>query len=371
VTQRRIRVGVIGAGRFAVDCHIPGLQAHPRAEVVALSARNRDRVTALAHQFAVPEVYTDYRELLARPDLDAVTVATPDALHHEVTMAALAAGKHVFCEKPLAMSVEEAQAMTNAAVNAGLVGMTAFTFRYTHALITLRRMLREGAIGTPFHVAMQVHWGGPINQGDALTWRDQSAHSAGGIWADGGSHLFDALAYVLAPVQEICAQMIVVQRDANQEQPDSPDFAQCLARLRLTGSNGKPDRALSGFADREQGIVHVSILTSRVDLPRQPSNEIQVLGTHGALNATFSRGENERLSMIGGDDDAWREMALPADANSGEPLALTRMMGAFVDAVERGRLDPEQDPGFDAGLHTQRALDAGVRSARNGRWVPV
>ncbi len=371
MTRRRIRVGVIGAGRFAVDCHIPGLQAHPHAEVIALCARNHDRVTALAQRFSIPDVYTDYRELLARPDLDAVTVATPDALHYEVTMAALAAGKHVFCEKPLAMSVEEGRAMTTAAENAGLVGMTAFTFRYSHALMTLRRLLSEGVIGAPFHVAMQVHWGGLINRGDALTWRDQAAHSAGGIWADGASHLFDALAYVLAPAQEICAQMIIVQRDPNQAQPDSPDLAQCLARLRLGGPSPRPVRVLSGFADREPDIVQVSILTSRVDVPRLPANEIQVLGTHGALNATLSRGEDERVSMIGGNDPAWRDLELPADANTGEPLALTRMMGAFVDAVERGRLDSGQDPGFDAGLHTQRALDAGVRSTRSGRWEPV
>ncbi len=354
-----------------MDCHIPGLQAHPRAEVAALCARSYDRVTALARQFAVPDVYTDYRELLARPDLDAVTVATPDVLHHQVTIAALAAGKHVFCEKPLAMSVDEARAMTVAAEDAGLVAMTAFTFRYSHALITVRRLLKEGAIGTPFHIALQIHWGGLINQGDALTWRDRSEHSAGGIWADGASHLFDAVAYVLAPVQEVCAQLMIVQRDPNQEQPDSPDLAQCLARLRLPVPGAAAGHSHSSFADREPGIVQVSLLTNRVDLPRQPSDEIQVLGTHGALNATLSRGQHERVSLISSSDRVWRDLPLPADANSGQPLALTRMMGAFVDAVEHGRLDPEQDPGFDAGLHTQRALDAGMRSARNGRWEPV
>src|SRR5947209_1815430 len=107
VPEHRIRVGVIGAGLFAEQCHIPGLQAHPRAEVVALCARNQTRVAALAARMGVTDTYADYHELLARSDIDAVTVATPDALHLPVVLAALAAGKHVFCEKPLALNVAE------------------------------------------------------------------------------------------------------------------------------------------------------------------------------------------------------------------------------------------------------------------------
>jgi predicted dehydrogenase len=89
----KARVAVIGAGLFAEQCHIPGIQAHPQAEVVALCARNRERVTAMAARFGVTDVYTNYRELLGRADIDAVTVATPDVLHHEVAIAALHTGK--------------------------------------------------------------------------------------------------------------------------------------------------------------------------------------------------------------------------------------------------------------------------------------
>src|SRR5947209_8778580 len=185
MSERRVRVGVVGAGRFAAECHVPGVQAHPRGEVVALCARNRERTAALAARLGVPEVYTDYRELIARPDVDAITVATPDALHRPVAVAALEAGKHVFCEKPLAMNVAEARTMVEVADRSGQVAMVAFTFRYARALQELRRLLRQGAIGTPFHVAMQVHWGGIVAAGAPLTWREQAGESAAGIWADG------------------------------------------------------------------------------------------------------------------------------------------------------------------------------------------
>jgi predicted dehydrogenase len=368
MSSDKVRVGVVGAGLFAEQCHIPGIQAHPRGEVVALCARNRERVAALAARFGVPDVHTDYREVLARPDIDAVTVATPDALHHEVTLAALKAGKHVFCEKPLAMNAAQAREMAEACERSGLVGMVAFTFRYSLALMALRRMLRENAIGRPFFVQMQVHWGNLIANTHELVWRDQSSDSAAGIWGDGASHLFDALAYVLGPVQQVCAQMMIVPRDAGTLQPDSIDVASALARLSLQGG---PGGDLPGYSDRREGDVHVSVLTNRVDRSRLPADEIQVVGTHGAVSITLTRGNGERLSILRAGESNWEDLDLGPEANSGQPLALTRMMGAFVDAVLRGRLVPGQDPGFDAGLHTQLALEAGLRSAHSGRWENV
>ncbi len=366
MSERRVRVGVVGAGTFAREAHIPGVQAHPQGEVVALCARNRERAEAMAASFGVPRVYTDYRELVAQPDIDAVTVATPDALHLPVVLAALDAGKHVFCEKPLAMSVDEARRMVDAAERAGLVHMVAFTFRYSRALQGLRRLLRDGALGQPFYVAMHVHWGGVGFPGDELTWREQSAESASGIWADGAAHLFDALAYILAPAQQVCAQMMVVPREEGLPQPDSVDLATCLARLRL-GSDG----TASTYADREPGAVHVTLLTSRVDQPYGSGDGIQVVGTRGTASITLSRGARERVSLLRAEADEWEAVSLPDDAYTDEPLALTRMMGAFVDAVLRGSIDPDQDASFAAGLHTQQAIDAALRSAQHARWENV
>src|SRR5207248_4847758 len=227
---------------------------------------------------------------IARPDVDAITVATPDALHLPVAVAALEAGKHVFCEKPLAMNVAEARKMVKVADRSGLVAMVAFTFRYARALQELRRLLGQGAIGTPFHVAMQVHWGGIVAAGAPLTWREQAGASAAGSWADGGAHLFDALAYALAPAQEVCAQMMIVQREEGSPQPDSVDLAAALARLRLPGKEGSAGRP-SAYADREPDTVHVSLLLSRVGQPRDVGDGIQVVGTRGAAHVSLTRGQ--------------------------------------------------------------------------------
>ena len=139
---RKLRFGVIGAGGFAEICHVPGLQTHPRAEVVALCGRRAEHARAMAERLGVPDVHTDYRELCARDDLDGVTITTPNAVHAEQALAAFARGKHVFCEKPLGATVAEVEEMVRAAEASGKVHQVAFTFRYTYCVQELRRRVR-------------------------------------------------------------------------------------------------------------------------------------------------------------------------------------------------------------------------------------
>jgi len=163
--------------------------------------------------------------------------------------------------------------------------------------------------------------------------------------------------------------MMIVPRDEGQPQPDSVDIATCLARLHLPGDNDTSADG-SAFADRERGRVQATLFASRVDQPYGVGDEIQVVGTCGAASCALTRGAHERLSLchVGA---AWEEVALVDDATTGAPLALPRMMGAFIDAVVCGHLDPEQDPSFADGLRAQRAIEAAVRSARSGRWESV
>jgi len=106
--QGKIRVGVIGLG-IGTDIHIPGFQACPDAEVVAICDVRQERVEAAAKKFGIPNVFTDYRKMLELNGLDAVSITTPPHLHFPMTMAALEAGKHIICEKPMALNLDEAQ----------------------------------------------------------------------------------------------------------------------------------------------------------------------------------------------------------------------------------------------------------------------
>ena len=259
--------------------------------------------------------------------------------------------------------------MVEACARSGRVGMVSYTFRYGHALRELRRLLGEGAIGIPCQVAMQVHWGYVGYPGPALIPSyDQATESSSGAWADGATHLFDALAYLLTPPRAVCAQMMIVPREPGTAQPDTVDIAACLVRLDLPSSLEGREGLIASFADREPGAVHATILANR--LHRGP-DEIQVVGTRGVASLSLTRGEHESLRLLRAGQADWEEIALPTDAYTEQPRALTRMMGAFVEAVLRGRLDPEHDPSFADGLRAQRAIDAALLSARGGHWQEV
>ena len=107
----KVRVGVIGTSYFTQMLHLKSLESHPRAEISAICGRNRDRAEELAVEYGIPQVFTDYREMIEQGNLDAVVVAAPDDLHFPMTIAALDAGLHVSCEKPLARTVDHAQQM--------------------------------------------------------------------------------------------------------------------------------------------------------------------------------------------------------------------------------------------------------------------
>jgi len=138
-----MQIGIIGAGGATRGIHLPGFKLCADAEVTVVCDADRDAARATG----VRETCTDYREVLTRRDIDAVVVATPNFLHREIVLAALAAGKHVLCEKPLALNREEAEEMLRAAERAGRVHMTAFTYRFTPAIQHARRLIEQGTLG--------------------------------------------------------------------------------------------------------------------------------------------------------------------------------------------------------------------------------
>jgi predicted dehydrogenase len=349
-----VRLGVIGAGGFAETCHVPGLQSHPRAEVVALCGRSRERCAAMAARLRVPEAVTDYRELVQRPDIDAVTITTPNVAHHPIAMAALAAGKHVFCEKPLAMNRQEATEMRRAAEASGRIHQVAFTFRFTHCLQRLREELARGAIGRPFYARVQGEWFGDLRPGARVGWRHVQALAGGGMLADMGSHYFDLVHWVLGPIAELAGLLVNVPRDGilgeEQVTVDSDDLAACWFRT-------------------ESGVTG-HFISSRVTPPYGPNGFFEVIGERGTLSAATTRGSGDALRLVRPGQPV-EELPLPEESRAKQDYALGRMMRAFVDAILAGRSAPDPDATFVDGWRAQCAQEAVYQSVREKRWVPV
>ena len=353
----KLRFGVIGAGGFAEICHVPGLQSHPQAEVVALCGRRREHAAAMAGRLGVPDVHTDYRELLARTDIDAVTIVTPNVNHAEIAIAALQAGKHVFCEKPLGMDGPQVKGMLQAAEASGRVHMVSFTFRYLYGLQKLREMVRAGAIGRPHYVRVRGESLGGLDPTLKAGWRDVQALSGGGMIQDMASHYVDLVNYVLEPIAEVCGVL------------------QNLPRTRPNGVTGEPTLIdaddLNGAFFRTEGGLPGDYWLSRITTSHGDWG-LEVVGEEGALQCSLTRGDRDELSLLRpGRGQEWQPIPLPAEASIHQPTALGRMMRAFVDAILRGAPDGVIDATFADGYRVQCTLDAVARSVAEKRWLSV
>lgn len=339
---RKLRFGVIGAGAFAEACHVPGLLSHPGAEVVAICGRRPERARQLAERFGIPEVAADPAALCARGDLDGIAICTPNAAHREQALLAFAGGKHVFCEKPLGLSVAEAGEMTRAAEASGRVHQVAFTYRYLHGVEELRRRVRAGDVGEPYLFrAHHEYWDG-LRPGAKPGWRELREPAGGGVLYDSGSHFFDLARFVLGPLAEVKATLQLLPRPG----VETDDLATAWFR----------------FASGVHGHWHASRIT-----PPRAENYVQVVGTGGTLEALLSRGRLDALRVARPGETAWEELPLPEEAGDGQAHALGRMMRSFVEACLRGEMR-EEDASFHDGLAAQRALAAAEVSAGQG-WV--
>ncbi len=193
-TPETIGIGIIGAGGIAQGVHIPGYQKLSNARVVAVSDPIEASRRGASEKFGIEDAYADFREMLKRDDIHAVSVTTPNFLHAEATIAALEAGKHVLCEKPLAMNATEGQAMVDAARRTGNKLMCGFHYRFTPEIQTLKRFAQSGAFGDMYYARTQAlrrrgipGWGMFINK----------EKNGGGPLIDIGVHMLDSTLHVL------------------------------------------------------------------------------------------------------------------------------------------------------------------------------
>lgn len=193
MSQKPLRIGVIGCG--AGMFHLEGYTHEPRAKVVALAGLDTDRCRELAKKYEIPRIFSDYRELLAEDDIDAVSVAVPNNLHMPVAVAAFEAGKHVLIEKPLARHTDEAQQMVDAARAHGKILAVAFQRRTRHDVEIVRNEIAAGAFGRVYYAkAFWMRRSGIPGWG---SWFTSKEAAGGGPLIDLGVHVLDMALYVL------------------------------------------------------------------------------------------------------------------------------------------------------------------------------
>jgi predicted dehydrogenase len=192
MTEQKLRVGVIGAGVGVL--HLAAYSQLPRVEIVALAGLD-ERVPKLAAEYRVPQTYGDYQELLAQPGIDAVSVCVPNALHAPVALAALAAGKHVLVEKPIARNAAEGQTIAAAAERAGKLVMISFDKRHRADSQWLKRYIASGALGTIYYA--KAHWMRRAGIPRLGSWFVSKELAGGGPLIDLGVHVLDLALYLM------------------------------------------------------------------------------------------------------------------------------------------------------------------------------
>ncbi|MBN1346941.1 MAG: Gfo/Idh/MocA family oxidoreductase [Phycisphaerae bacterium] len=361
----KVRVGIVGTGRWARVVHAPGVVSHPEAELVAVCSRNRENAEAMARTFGVPHAVTDYRELIELDGLDAVIVATTNVTHHPICMAALERGLHVFCEKPLGMTLTEAREMRGAAERAGVKHMVAFTCRWLPHAMYLKELLAEGRVGRVYHVNV-TKMAGYAGAGSPRVWRFDRALSGGGVLADLGVHMIDLARWYLGEIRSVCADARTVIGE--RRDPEGREMLPCEVDDAVA--------FLAEFASGVQGVFHISWVAHKGH-----EQTIDICGENGTLVFGASP-EAWELSLLGSTAGEKRLVPIEVpdrlmegiDGSSPETgwrsfiEGYPSMARRFIDTIAR---DESPSPSFDDGVRAQAVMEAVMRSSGERRWVAV
>ncbi|WP_219839146.1 Gfo/Idh/MocA family protein [Paenibacillus sp. R14(2021)] len=189
---KRLNIGVIGAGSIS-GLHLEAYRACPDAVITAICDLNEERAKAAAAKYGAPSSYTDYRELLRNPEIDAVSICTWNNTHAEIAIAALEAGKHVLCEKPLCKTVEDAERVQAAVERSGKVLQVGFVRRYASSIDVLKRFIDAGELGEIYYAKASCL----RRLGNPGGWFSDKERSGGGPLIDLGVHIIDLCWYMM------------------------------------------------------------------------------------------------------------------------------------------------------------------------------
>lgn len=353
--SNKLKLGVIGSGNIFRTAHAPVLAEHPEVEMIAICDIVPEKAAALAEKLGIPHVYTDYKELLARhPDLDAVDICTPNLFHSEVAVAALEAGIHVFCEKPDAVSPEQAERMADAAARSGKLLMTMRNNRFRPSIQFLKRYISNGHAGDIY--TGRCGWlrrRGIPGKGGWFTTKDLSG---GGPLIDLGVHFIDVAIWLMGNPRPVSVTGAAYTKFAQSDLSDSVHSQ--FGESRKEGTFDVEDLA-SGFIRFDNGAT-LQIEFSWASNIQEEMNFVELRGTEAGIK--FQNGDVRIYTELEGTlCDIMPKF--PRDGNGhGEHLH------HFIDCLQ-GRAEPILTP-VD-GVHMIRILSAIYESARTGSEVKL
>jgi predicted dehydrogenase len=357
--MNKIGVAMVGCGGIALANHLPGLALCPNAKIVALCDNDPVVLQRASQQTGVAITSTNYEEIVTGKDVHAVIIATPNYVHAPIALAAIAAGKHVLCEKPIAMNHAESLAMLRAAEKAGVRHMTAFTYRFVPAMRFMAHLVKRGDVGKPYHFrsCRLQDWGTR-----AVGWRQVANLAGTGELGDMLSHRIDYAHLLVGQINRLVADTRRFHDVRNGQVSDLEDWVTILAE----------------FANHATGVLESSkVATARGEGGRS-QDCCEINGSEGTIVFQLERPLELQIGKRGGNslhtvplpEEFLKWPGSPRDPRQGDPLVTFRYDQdvEFIDAILNRR---PCVPSFLAGAQAQAVMDAALVSVTEKRWVDV
>jgi predicted dehydrogenase len=360
--DEKIRIGLIGTG-FARSAQAPAFKLCEGAELVAVCSGHYANAVRTAQEYGIKHTCESYEELLAIDEVSLVVVSTPPSLHHPITLAALEAGKHVICEKPMAMNVAQAKEMAEcAASHPGQLAIIDHELRFNPTWRRMKELVDGGYLGDFYHVNVLISSG--FRHSAQRQWNWWSEKSAGGgLLGALGSHTIDALHWIFGDIEDVCSQvatMVPERRDGKtgeMKPNETDDYSSIL--IRFAPADGR----------QSKGVVLLSALYASGG-----KNQFAAIGSNGTL---LIEGEETLIGAMGYNHQ-FEEMSLKDRAREISVLPDNIWARSFyhlaretVQALREGRTEIAQAATFSDGLRCQEVIDAVRLSHEEQRWIKV
>ncbi|MDR0396723.1 MAG: Gfo/Idh/MocA family oxidoreductase [Oscillospiraceae bacterium] len=383
--MKPMRFGLVGY-KFMGKAHANALSRLPmffetdaRVERSVLCGRDARWLEQAAQTLGFGKTETDWRKLVAREDVDAIDITAPSNAHKEIALAAIKEGKHVFCEKPLALTADDAREMREAADKAGVANQVGFNYRFAPAMALAKRIIDEGKIGKVFHFRGSFLQDWIIDPEFPKVWRLDKSVCGSGSLGDLGAHVIDAARYLLGDIAEVVGDQITFVKERPVVE-------------RMTGLSGKADAnapraivdvddATSFIARFENGAMGLFEAT-RFAQGHKNDFRLEINGEKGSLRFEFER-MNELWYFNAGDEpgeQGWRMIQVsegvhpywdkwwPAGHVIGFPETFVHELYEFAQCAAQGR---PCSPSFADGEAVARIMDAVELSSQRRAWVSV
>ncbi|GIQ68392.1 gfo/Idh/MocA family oxidoreductase [Xylanibacillus composti] len=350
---------------------------HP--QMLVICGRDETGVKQAQEQFGWQSCETDWRKVIANPDVGLIDINAPSNVHKEIAIEAARAGKHVFCEKPLALTLADAREMLREAQQAGIKHMVGFNYRFAPAVQLARKLIAEGRIGTIRHFRAQFLQDWLTDDQFPLVWRLQKEVAGSGSHGDLNAHLIDMAHFLVGGIEEV----VGMSETFVKERPKPAAMSGLSAAGAAGGEKGEVtvDDATLFLARFANGALG-SFEATRFAAGRRCANTFEINGSLGSLRFDFERMNELEVYFTSDEEDvqgfrrvlatdpahAYAEAWWPPGHTLGYEHTLIHEVVELMEAISENR---QPVPNFEDGVKCQQVLDAVELSVAERRWVKV